>query len=90
MSRDPLETVSVALASVVREHFTLFLSERQSHLGTAAHIRAVLRRVACGEPGAVMLDGKYLLSLEAHEEEVEMLRRAKKAASEPPTGGLRA
>lgn len=90
MIRDPLETVSTALASVVREHFTLFLSEKQSHLGSDGHIRAVLRRIACGEPGAAMLDGKYLLSLEAHQEEEELLRRLKKSVNEPPKGGPRA
>jgi hypothetical protein len=90
MNRDPLETVSAAFAGVVREHFTLFVSEKQSYLGADGHIRAVLRRIACGEPGAVMLDGKYLLSFEAHEEETELLRRLKKAATEPPKGGLHA
>lgn len=87
---DPLETLSSAIAGVLRNQFTLMLSERQSHLGQDIHIRAVLRRIACGEPGAVILDAHYLLTLEAHNEEQALLLRAKKPPSAPPTGGARA
>jgi hypothetical protein len=88
---DPVDTVAGALASVLREHFSLFLSERQSHLGREAHIQAVLRRIACGEPGATMVDGHYLLSADAHREELAMmLRLRRRRASEPPKGGAHA
>lgn len=88
---DPLDALSAAMGAVVRSHFTLLLSERQSHLGSEDHIRAVLRRVACGEPGAVMLDGHYLLTIEAHQEECALkARRSKTPPSAPPAGGAHA
>lgn len=88
---DPLEALSMAMASVVRGHFTIMLDERQGHLGSDDHIRAVLRRVACGEPGAVMMDGRYLLTLEAHHEECALKeRRSKAPPSAPPAGGAHA
>ena len=87
---DPLDAMAAAMSAVVRGHFTVMLSEGQSHLGRDEHIRAVLRRMACGEPGAVMLDGHYLLSLEAHLEECALRQRAKTPASAPPVGGAHA
>jgi hypothetical protein len=74
---DPMAWVSDAIAAVVRERFTLLLNQRQSELGAEAHISAVARRISCGEPGAVVLDGKYLLTVEAHAEELEIQRRSK-------------
>lgn len=85
---DPVDTVAGALASVLREHFTLLLDERQSHLGSEDHVRAVRRRMAAGEPGAIFLDGHYLLTADAHREELAMVLRARRRrASDPPTGG---
>lgn len=84
---DPLEAMAMAMASVVRGHFTILIDERQGHLGADDHIRAVLRRIACGEPGAVMFDGHYLLTLEAHHEECALkARRSQKPPSVPPGG----
>lgn len=88
---DPLDAMAMAMSSVVRSHFTVLLDERQGHLGKDDHIRAVLRRVACGEPGAVMMDGHYLLTLEAHHEECALkARRSKAPPSAPPAGGAHA
>lgn len=88
---DPLDAMAMAMASVIRHHFTVLLDERQGHLGKDDHIRAVLRRLACGEPGAVMMDGHYLLTLEAHHEECALKQRRSKAPpSAPPAGGAHA
>jgi hypothetical protein len=89
----PVDVLSAVLGSVIRDHFTLFLSEAQSHLGVDGHRSAVLRRIACGESGAVLADGKYLLSLEAHDEEFAMALQTRprpKMPSEPPKGGAHA
>lgn len=85
---DPVDTVAGALASVLREHFTLCLDEDQSHLGRDAHIDAVCRRIACGEPGATILDGRHLLTADAHREEqaIQLRFRRRRAPSEPPRG----
>lgn len=94
MSATPaLDSLSAALAAIVRENFTLLLSERQSHLGVTPHREAVLRRISCGEPGALLLDGKYLLTIEAHDEEFALAQRLRprlKVPSEPPKGGAHA
>lgn len=67
----------------VRRVRTLFFDERQSHLGRLEHIRAVLRRIQCGEPGAVLLDGKsYLLTEAAHSEELAMARQVRRIQRE--------
>ncbi len=87
---DPLDAMAMAMAAVVREHFTIMLAEDQGHLGIEEHTRAVLRRIACGEPGAVVLDGHYLLTLEAHHEECALRLRTKTPASAPPVGGAHA
>lgn len=88
---DPLDGMAMAMASVVRSHFTVMLSESQGHLGSDDHIKAVLRRIALGEPGAVMMDGRYLLTLEAHHEECALkARRLKSPPSVPPAGGAHA
>lgn len=44
-----------------------------SSLGRRRHIEAVRRRVAAAEPGAVQLGRRYLLSSEAHEDELRKL-----------------
>lgn len=89
MSATPaLDSLASAVAAVLREHFTMLLSERQSHLGVTAHREAVIRRVAQGEPGAVVFDGRYFLTVEAHDEEYALALRARprpKMPSEPPT-----
>ena len=88
---DPLDGMATAIAAVVRSHFTILLDERQGQLGRDDHIRSVLRRIACGEPGAVMMDGRYLLTLEAHHEEYALkARRSKAPPSVPPAGGAHA
>lgn len=67
----------------VRRVRTLFLDEHQSQLGRLPHIEAVLRRIQCGEPGAVLLDGKsYLLSEAAHGEELAMARQIRRIGRE--------
>lgn len=75
--RDPGEWVASAMGAVLRERFTLMLNQRQSELGADNHIAAVARRIACSEGGAVVLDGKHLLTLEAHTEEMELQARMK-------------
>lgn len=94
MSATPaLDALRGAVAAVLRDHFTVLLSERQSHLGVTAHREAVIRRIAQGDPGAVVFDGKYLLTLEAHDEEYALALRARprpKMPSEPPKGGAHA
>jgi hypothetical protein len=86
---DPVDTVAGALASVLREHFTLFINEDQSHLGREAHIDAVFRRIKCNEPGATIVDGRYLLTVDAHREEqaIQARFRLRRPTSEPPKGG---
>lgn len=79
--RDPMEWVSAAMSAVLRERFTLMISQRQSELGADAHIAAVARRINCKETGATVLDGKYLLTVEAHAEELELARRTAKRGS---------
>jgi hypothetical protein len=94
MSATPaLDTLGGIVGAVLRDHFTLLLNERQSHLGVTAHREAVIRRIAAGEPGAVLLDGKYFLTLEAHDEEYALAMRLRprlKMPSEPPKGGAHA
>lgn len=94
MSATPaLDALTASVAVVLREHFTVLVSERQSHLGVTAHREAVIRRVAAGEPGAVMFDGRYFLTIEAHDEEYAMALRQRprpKMPSEPPKGGAHA
>ncbi len=87
---DPLDAMAMAMAAVVRSHFTILLSESQSHLGQDEHVRAVQRRIAHGEPGAVLLDGHHLLTLEAHHEECALRARSKSSGSAPPVGGAHA
>jgi len=79
--RDPAEWVACAMSAVMRERFSLFVNQRQSELGADAHIAAVARRIRCGEPGAAIVDGKYLLSVEAHIEEFEIASRSKGRAT---------
>lgn len=94
MSATPaLDALTAAIAAVLRENFTLLLSERQSHLGVTPHREAVIRRIASGEPGAMLFDGKYFLTLEAHDEEYALavrMRPRPKMPSEPPKGGAHA
>jgi hypothetical protein len=67
----------------VRRIRTLFLDEHQSALGVTEHRLAVLRRLRCGEPGAVLLDGKsYLLTEAAHGEELAMVRQIARLQAE--------
>lgn len=74
-----------AMLDLVRQSRTLFLDEHQSDLGITEHRLAVLRRIQCGEPGAVLLDGKsFLLTEAAHAEELAMaaqLRRLQREES---------
>jgi len=81
--RDPGEWIGTAVGAVLRERFTLMLDQRQTELGATEHIAAVARRIREKEPGAVILDGKYLLTLEAHTEEMALAARTKKR---PGTG----
>lgn len=94
MSATPaLDSLTAAVAAVLRDHFTLLVSERQSHLGVTPHREAVLRRIAQGEPGAVVFDAKYFLTIEAHDEEYALAVRQRprpKFPSEPPKGGAHA
>jgi hypothetical protein len=94
MSAHPaLDSLTAAVGAVLRDHFTVLLSERQSHLGVTPHREAVIRRIASGEPGAILFDGKYFLTLEAHDEEYAIamrLRPRPKMPSEPPKGGAHA
>lgn len=83
---DPLDTMAMAMSGIVRTHFTILINESQSHLGVDGHKQSVVRRIACGEPGAVLLDGHYLLTLEAHQEECALLLRAKKPPATPAGG----
>ncbi len=53
----------------------LCVTEDQSHLGRSEHIEAVRRRLRCGEPGAALLDGHYVLTEDAHTEELALERR---------------
>ena len=75
--RDPGEWIGTAVGAVLRERFTLMLDQRQSELGATEHIAAVARRQCRGQPGDIVLDGKYLLTLEAHAEEMALAARSK-------------
>lgn len=76
--RDPGEWIATAMSAVLRERFTLMLDQRQSELGATEHIAAVARRIRCNEGGAFVLDGnRYLLTIEAHTEELALLERTK-------------
>jgi len=66
------EALAGRIAEVLRHRFVLLVNQKQSGLGVACHVDAVLRRIACGEPGAVLLDGQYLLTLDAAREELAM------------------
>lgn len=88
MNRDAIEWIGGAVSAALRERFTLFVSQSQSELGVEPHIAAVIRRCACGEPGAVLMDGKYLLTIEAHVEEIEIAKRNNKRG--PGEGGVHA
>lgn len=73
MSLDLLsERLMARLSTVLREHFTLLIDERQTRLGRAFHVETVIRRMRRNEPGAIMLDGHYLLTPEAHAEELAL------------------
>jgi hypothetical protein len=87
--RDPGEWIGTAVGAVLRQRFTLLLDQRQSELGADAHISAVVRRMRCNEGGAVLLDGKYLLTLEAHTEEMALADRQKPKGS-TGNGGVHA
>jgi hypothetical protein len=63
------------MLGLAREMRLLCVTETQSDLGRDRHIEAVLRRMACGEPGAVLLDGHFVLTEDAHEEELAIARR---------------
>jgi len=54
------------------------VTESGSELGRDAHIQAVLRRIACGEPGAVLLDAHYVLTETALAEELAMAAQTRR------------
>lgn len=60
---------------LVLEQYVLLVPEAKSPLGKIAHVAAVQKRLRYGEPGACVLDGKYLLTEPALAEEQELARR---------------
>ncbi|HEY6056200.1 MAG TPA: hypothetical protein VIU86_19880 [Gaiellaceae bacterium] len=58
------------------------VTEEGSSLGRIEHIEAVLRRIKCGEPGAVLLDGHFVLTEAAHAEELAMARQLRRQKRE--------
>jgi len=58
------------------------VTESGSELGRDAHIQAVLRRIACGEPGAVLLDAHFVLTETALAEELAMVAQARRQKRE--------
>lgn len=78
-----LRLAGVRALDVARQSYTLFLDEHQSDLGITEHRLAVLRRIQCGEPGAVLLDGKsFLLTEAAHAEELAMAAQMRRIQRE--------
>lgn len=67
--------IAEAMLGIARMRRLLCVTEEQSDLGCAAHIDAVLRRIRCNEPGAAVLDGHYILTEDAHTEELAMVER---------------
>lgn len=80
--RDADEEIAEAMLGIARLRRMLVVTEEQSDLGCAAHIDAVTRRIQCNEPGAAVLDGHYVLTEEAHTEELAMAKRLARAARE--------
>jgi hypothetical protein len=58
------------------------ITEEGTSLGRLPHIEAVLRRIKCGEPGAVLLDGHFVLTEAAHAEELAMSRQLRRQKRE--------
>lgn len=75
---------SLELARLTR---TLLVNEQQSALGPRQHLLAVMRRIRQGDPGAVQLDGHFLLSELAYEEELAMAARDKQDRTRRGTEG---
>lgn len=58
------------------------ITEEGSALGPLEHMRVVLRRIRCGEPGAVQLDGHFVLTEAALQEELAMARQLRRQKRE--------
>jgi hypothetical protein len=76
LTLDPEDVAAIARAVVaeLRAGATNgMVDQAGSALGRRRHIAAVRRRVAAGDAGAVVLGRNYLLSQEAHAEEIRRI-----------------
>lgn len=76
---DEVEATAEALLELARDMGRVILvSEERSELGRFEHCATVQRRIRDHEPGATELDGHFLLTEEAYEEELAMAARARR------------